>query len=307
MSVRPRIGASDLVFAVLDEDTDVAGGTPTYGTPVALANLAEINVNPNGSTSVLFADDMPAVVGETIGKIDVDFQLADISQANYALLFGHTYANGAIAEKADDQSPYIAIGFKALRSGKYSGLKVYDYFWLYKGKMSKPDSKYETKKDSINFQNVTLKGQFVALQSCDKAFRMRVRTDDAAAAGLLSAFFTQVTLPTADVTDLTVTIAQGTAGHAGDVRLTFAKDSGLSFGISDLSELNVFAINITDDDAVILPGTFVIGANGTTCVCYFTPDIAITSADHVIVVVTSGVRDSSGVGCTPASIELTWS
>jgi phi13 family phage major tail protein len=302
---RPRIGASDLVYAILDADTDVIGGTPTYGTPVALANLAKIVVNPNGSGVVGFSDDKPSTAAETIGKIDLDFELADISQANYAALLGHGYANGAIDEKADDQSPFVAIGFKALRAGKYSGSKVYDYFWLYKGIFLKPQDTYETKKDSITLQNVTLKGLFVALDS-NKSWRFRLRTDDAAAAGLLSSFFTQVTLPTADVTALSVALAQGTTTHAGDLKLTFSKGSGASFGISALNAANVFIINITDDDEVLLPGTFVIGANGTTVVCYFTPTTAITASDNIVAMVTAGVRDSSGVACTPTCKEIAW-
>jgi phi13 family phage major tail protein len=304
LAVRPRFGGSDVVYAILDEATDIAGGTPTYGTVYPLANAIKIGVNPNGSGATLFADDAARLIATTPGKIDVDIELADILPSAYATILGHSYTGGAIIEKSTDSAPYIAIGFKSLRSGKDGANLVYDYFWIYKGKMIIPTDSSDTKKDSINFQNVVLKGLFVSLIS-DNSYRMRLRTDDpAAGATLITNFFAQVTLVTADTGALSVTISQGAAAHLGDVKLVFAKVGGGSFNLSAgcLDTNGVIVINQTDDDEVILPGVFSTPAAGTTVTVYFTPTTAITSTDAITIVVTNTIVDNSGIHCTPKSL-----
>ena len=177
LAQRPLIGARDLVYAVLTESSDVAGGTATYGAVNSLAGLAKISVNPNGSASFLFGDDAPRQVAETVGKIDMEITLPDINPADYATLLGHTYSGGQIVEAATDQSPWVAIGFKALRAGSDGGTLDSDYYWIYKVKFVKPQNAYETKADTIKFNSMVFKASAAMLISSN-AYRTRIRTRD---------------------------------------------------------------------------------------------------------------------------------
>jgi phi13 family phage major tail protein len=118
-----------------------------------------ININPNGSQETLFADDGPMETAATLGKIDVEIQKNELTTQNKADLLGHEIdVNGALVYGDSDVPPYVAIGFRTLKSnGKYR------YVWLYKGKFTEPEDTNETKGDSINFQADTINGQFTRL------------------------------------------------------------------------------------------------------------------------------------------------
>jgi phi13 family phage major tail protein len=295
---RPRFGAKDLVYAVLSEPTDVEGGTPTFGAIKALAGLGKIAVNPNASQATLYGDDQLQHIADTIGKVDVSFDLADILPDAYAEVLGHTYANGQIMEKATDQSPYIAIGFKLTRTGN----PYYDYFWLYKGKLSKPDFSSDTKRETINFQAQSFKGVFQPLLA-NGNWRLRLRTDDAnVPAATLSGFFTAVPLTAAaDLGALSCVMAKATL----NLTFTFAKvGAGNVTILTDTFVLGTTAI-IAKSGANVA-GTGAWTGQGTPSAVYtFIPTVAF-GANDVAVAVTREVRDSSGVACTPAGIVLAY-
>lgn len=297
MSAQVRFGAKDLVYAVLNEASDVPGGTPTYGAVTALANLAKISVNPNGNSAILFADDGPRFAADTIGKIDVTVDLADISTVAGAEVLGHTVVNGVVTELSTDQSPYIALGFKITRTGGY-----YDYIWLLKGKLTKPDLSAETKKEGINFQTQSLKGSFVALQA-NNAWRTRLRTDDATVpAATLAGFFTTVlTTSAADLGALTLTSGAGVSGTK-TLTLTFAKAGGGTTTIQ-APTADDFQMILDSTKAILTPSSITPGAASVapTLVVVFS---SMTAAAHTIVV-TTRVKDANGVSCVAKSIAVT--
>lgn len=155
-----RIGCDNLVYAPMTTE-DTATTAPAYGTVVKAPGVMSININPNGSQETLFADDGPMETASTLGKIDVEIQKNELTTQNKADLLGHTIdTNGALVYGDSDISPWVAIGFRTLKSnGKYR------YVWLYKGKFTEPEDNNETKGDSINFQSDTISGQFVRLNS----------------------------------------------------------------------------------------------------------------------------------------------
>jgi phi13 family phage major tail protein len=299
-----RIGASGFVYAVLTESSDVSGGTPTYGTVTSCPNIKTIDFDPASSLFTGFYDDGPKFAADTVGVMKLTATFADLSPDNEAVLLGHTYTGGAIQKKATDQSPYVAIGWKTLRTGTNSGALIYDYFWLYKAKARKPQVSAQTKADSISPSEVQLEFNAVSLISQSGLYQSKVRTDDtAAAAGTISGFFSAVYLPGADMTALTVTAAEGTAGDAGKILFTFAKGSGSSFSMESTS------ITTTSCACYVLgalkAGTFSVGSAGTTVVVKFTPTVAFGGSDIGTVVVTAGAKDTNGIGCTPYSVEIT--
>lgn len=153
-----RIGCDNLVYAPMTVE-DTAAQAPTYGTVVAAPGVMSININPNGSSETLFADDGPMETASTLGRIEVEIQKNELTTQNKADLLGHTIDNkGGLCYADNDVPPYVAIGFRTLKSNGN-----YRYVWLYKGKFNEPEDANETKGDSINFQADTISGNFTRL------------------------------------------------------------------------------------------------------------------------------------------------
>lgn len=168
MAKKVLIGLDKFYYAVLNSDT-TAG--VSYQTPVALKGALTVSYNPNSEVATLFADDGPYDTAETIGEIELEVGIADISQEDYAVLMGHTITGGVLNELATDQPIDVAFGFRAKRSN--SG---YSYFWFLKGKFSKPSIDHETKGDSISWQTPKMMGKFAA-RIYDSRYKSSTRDD----------------------------------------------------------------------------------------------------------------------------------
>ncbi len=297
-----RIGASGFVYALLTESSDVLSGTPTYGSPVSCPNVKTIDFDPASSLFTGFYDDGPKFSADTVGVMKLTATFADLSPTNEAALLGHTYTGGQVQKKATDASPYVAIGWKTLRTGTTGGTNIYDYFWLYKCKARKPQVAAQTKADTISPSEVQLEFNCVALISQGGLYQNKLRTDDdAAAAATISGFFSTVALPSADLTALTVTAAEGSAGT---IAFTFAKGSGASFSMAADSANSVTMPVYLVSTGALRAGTYVIGAAGTTVVVVFTPTVAFGGSASAVAVVNAGAKDTSGIGCTPYSVQI---
>ena len=153
-----RIGCDNLVYAILNADD---GSTdPTYGEVKEAPGVMSLTINPNASSATIFYDDGPGESAATLGNIEVEIQKNELTTEQKADFLGHTIdTKGAIIYGANDVPPWLAIGYRTLKSnGKYR------YVWLYKGKFLEPEDASETKGDNINFQPETITGQFVKLE-----------------------------------------------------------------------------------------------------------------------------------------------
>ncbi len=197
-----RIGVSNFHYALMTaEETKTT--LPTYDTPISAPGLMSLNINPNSSIDTLFADDGPFETASTIGQIEVELQKNALSTANKVDLLGKTVdTKGGIISSDTDLPPWVAIGFKSLKSnGKYR------YVWLYKGKFSDPEDNNETKGDSINWQSDTITGNFVKLMyeyssgtgtdaKILRPWKYEMDEDDTAAdATVISGWFSAVVMP----------------------------------------------------------------------------------------------------------------
>ena len=196
-----RIGCDNLVYAKMTTE-DTASVAPTYGEVTKAPGVMSININPNGSLETLFADDGPMESAATLGKIEVEIQKNELTTQNKADLLGHEIdTNGALVYGDSDVPPYVAIGFRTLKSnGKYR------HVWLYKGKFTEPEDNNETKGDSINFQSDTISGQFTNLSFPYKVNGKSVRPwkyeldadNTEASSAVIAAWFTAPVMPAAD-------------------------------------------------------------------------------------------------------------
>ena len=165
------IGLRDVHYAILSTDTKEGA---SYATPELLSGAIAANVNPNTSSATLFADDGPYDSATTLGEIELELNMADIPPKHAAALLGHTYKNGVLIKKASDQPPYVAIGYRSLKS---SG--AYRYTWLYKGKFTDGEQANNTKGDSIEYQTPTITGSFVK-RDFDDMWQAEADSDDTA-------------------------------------------------------------------------------------------------------------------------------
>ena len=297
LAQRPRIGLKDVVYAVLDESTDVAGGTPVWGTIYPLSNALDMSFDPGSATASLFADDGLKFASDTVGEMKITLGVADLLPEHVARLLGHEYSAGQIIDNVSDQSPYVALGAKLSRSGKDGANEVYDYVWLYKVKLSKPKFDAKTKGSSIEYQTPMMEGLVCALTSSGD-YRLRMRTDDpAASATTLTNFFTTVQLPGASMT------AVSFASVAGDdsdntITLTFGK-SGESFAIANADDLGISV-------SVVSTGALIAGTSTyTRSVAGVAPTVTISNANITavayLVTVNASIKDTNGVAVTPTS------
>jgi phi13 family phage major tail protein len=164
------IGLKNLVYAKLL--TDPPTGQATYEAAKKIAGAISANINPNSSNETLFADDGPYDTASTIGQIALEMNVADLPLEVQAELFGHTLtAEGVLIRKGADTPPWVAVGFKSLKSNG-----AYRYTWLAKGKFSLPEQNNETKGDSVNFQTPTASGSFVK-RECDDEWERHTDED----------------------------------------------------------------------------------------------------------------------------------
>ena len=148
-----QVGLNNLHFAILTKDT---AEELIYETPKPIVGAIEATINPAVDTQELYADDQLWESVSTLGKIDVEVGTADLPLAVRAKLLGNEIVDGVLIENKADIPPYIALGFKSLKSnGKYR------YVWLLKGVAQPMAEDYSTKKDSVEHKTPSISFTFM--------------------------------------------------------------------------------------------------------------------------------------------------
>ncbi len=286
MAKKVLIGLDQFHYALLTSDT-TAG--VTYDTPVPLKGARTISYNPNSEVATLFADDGPYDTAETIGELELEVGIADISQEDYAALMGHTITGGVMSELATDQPIDVAFGFRAKRSnGGYS------YYWFLKGKFAKPSMDHETKADSISWQTPTLPGKFVT-RTYDGRYKYSTRDDaDDYAPATGTDWFTTVygtSLDTAPATfSSSIPSANGTATQTTNITLTFSEP----ILTSSVTAENFTLIQVTS--GATISGSLSVSSATVT----MTISAILTASTSYSMVIGKGVKDLAGNGMSSA-------
>ena len=292
MNEAPKIGLDEVHIArVLSDD---ANGI-VYDTPIALKGAVNASVNPNSDVATDYGDNGVFFVTNNRGNTEMNLEMIDVDPDTLALMLGQTKANGITVETPLDQSPYFAVGFRVWIAGEKDGEKRYQYFWYAKGKFSVPETGGSTKKESIEFGHTNLTAQFAQTIANGVICTHARSDDDTVSASIITNWFNApVTATTVDTSKLTVT-----AVYANDkVTFTGAKTSGGTFVFAQGSIIDGDTIGVLDENGALVKGTYVAsGTASASPTIVFTPD-----ADAEIPVsgfVTSGLKDSFGVGATP--------
>jgi phi13 family phage major tail protein len=179
-----RVGFRENVFAELEVDNST---TLTYKAKrTDVVEAINFDVAPqNADPDVQYAEDVESDVlypdPEFVGTIEAK----EIPLALRAWMLGHTIdTNGVMVEKAGDQGPYFAYGFK---SKKRNGADR--YVWLYKCRASEMSETYRTQEGKTQTRQ-TDKIQITAIKRThDGEYRAQVDSDTAAFATAAATFF----------------------------------------------------------------------------------------------------------------------
>lgn len=295
----PKIGLDNVVIAkVLSDD---ANGI-TYDSVIPLKGAVNATVNPNSDVAVDFADNGPFFSASNRGNTELSLEMIDVDVDVIAALLGQYKSNGITVETPLDQSSDYALGFRVWLAGKdANGNNKYQYFWYAKGKFSVPETGGETKTDSLNFGHISMTAQFVQTQFVPAGQEAgtictHIRTDDPTVPATVKEnwFNAPVVSVTTDDSELTVTAAYA----GGKVTITGAKDSGASFVFAPATAIPGQTIIVTDSGGDAIKGTVVCSTTASA-----SPTIVFTPGEDegtpAAIAVTSGLKDSFGVGCTP--------
>ena len=281
MARKVLIGLDKFYYALLNSDTTAS---VSYQAPVALRGALAVSYNPNSEVSTLFADDGPYDTAETIGEVELDVGIADISQEDYAAIMGHTITGGVMNELATDQPVDVAFGFRAKRSNA-----GFSYYWFLKGKFSKPSMDHETKGDKIGWQTPTMNGKFVA-RIYDGRYRSTTRddaTDYTAAIG--TAWFTSVYGTTADTTAPTYSSSVPSASSTSatqttNITITFSEPI-----LSSTVTAENFAL-ILATAATTISGALTVSSGIVT----MTISALLTASASYNMILGKGIKDETG-------------
>ena len=302
MNEAPKIGLDNVVIAKVLSDS--AEGI-TFGEVIALKGAVNATVNPNSDVAVDFADNGPFFSASNRGNTELSLEMIDVDPDVLAQLLGQKKVSGITVETPLDQSSDYAVGFRVWLAGKdANNNNRYQYFWYAKGKFSVPETGGETKTDSLNFGHINVTAQFVQTQFVPDGQETgtictHVRTDDPTVPASVKEnwFNAPVVSVATDSSELTVTASMG-ANNV--ITFTGAKDSGASFVFAPSSAVVGQTILVFDASGDAVSGTLEVSSTAST-----SPTIKFTpSADAetpASVAVTSGLKDSFGVGATPMS------
>jgi phi13 family phage major tail protein len=182
----PLVGLKNLHAVKLTKDDSIG---VTYDAEIRKIALAvQADIKPSMSTENFYADDGIAETVNQLGDIPVDIEVGHLTTDDLAFLLGATVnTDGVIEFSANDQAPYVALGFE---SEKSNGAKR--FVWLYKGKFSLPESSSKTKADKPEFQTEKISATFIARQS-DGKWKGQVDSDDEGiGANVITNWFTAV-------------------------------------------------------------------------------------------------------------------
>ena len=295
----PKIGLDNVVIAKVLSDTKDG---ISFGSVIPLKGAVNATVNPNSDVAVDYADNGPFFASSNRGNTELSLEMIDVDPDVLAALLGQRKVNGVTVETSLDQSSDYALGFRVWLAGKDANENNrYQYFWYAKGKFSVPETGGETKTESLNFGHINVTAQFVQTQYIPNGQEAgtictHIRTDDPTVPSSVKEnwFNAPVVETTSDSSELTVIAAYANS----KVTFTGAKDSGASFVFVQGSIIPGQTIGVLDASGDLVDGEYVASITASAA-----PTIVFTPAQDAEtptqVFVTSGLKDSFGVGATP--------
>lgn len=178
------VGLDSIYYAICKKD-DIDG--VEYETPVRYAGAIQFTSAPTTNNANLYADNQLAEVATALGDIPVTLNMTDIPADIAAKLLGSQIdENGVLLSSASDNAPYVAVGFRALKSDG-----SYRYVWLYKGKFQPESTDIQTRGETPAFQTPTLNATFMP-RKFDGQWRARLDEGEGVDQAIIDGWFAQV-------------------------------------------------------------------------------------------------------------------
>lgn len=147
------IGLKDLVYAKMTVGED---GTVSYGEVKKLAEAISADLSVTVAEGTLYADDAVSESVKEFVKGALKLGIKDLETATVADILGQEVdEENVIYGGAEDEAPYLAVGFRAKKTGD-----KYRYIWLYKVQFKVPNEKFQTKGEAIQFNTPEIEGEF---------------------------------------------------------------------------------------------------------------------------------------------------
>lgn len=181
-----RVGVRNVVIAFLTEGTDTETIAPAYSEVEDGVETIEITVaNKNADPDIQYADDVESDVMYPDPEVTIGLNVKELPLALQAKMLGHTVdANGVMVEKAGDQPPYLALGFKSEKRNRKDR-----YVWYLKGRAQPLEETYRTKEGTtITRQTDKVNITFIK-RTNDGALSYKVDEDNPLFAMAKAAFF----------------------------------------------------------------------------------------------------------------------
>jgi phi13 family phage major tail protein len=179
-------GMKYAVFAKIA--TEPATTAPTYNTGVVIGKAMDAEIKANFNEASLYGDDAPAEYVKELKDVDVTLGVTTIPGEAATALFGSTLTaktdsdGEKVSYKDTDTASYGGLGFIARES--IDNVVGYMLVWLPKVKFAPSDNKFQTKGDSITFQNESISGKAVRCNSGEWKNIEHYSTEAAAIAAL---------------------------------------------------------------------------------------------------------------------------
>ena len=115
MSIKRQIGIRDFHVAVLNENTDIAGGTPTYETITKIPGIITATCSTERTSDSFYSDDTVEDTYSSFNQITVELEVSNLSIAERKLLLGQNTKKGVAVGNVDDTPNYVAMKVMLLK------------------------------------------------------------------------------------------------------------------------------------------------------------------------------------------------
>ena len=136
-------------------------GDPIYDGAKSPGKAISCNVEIENYDAELYADDVLVESDKSFKNGTATVTIDDENLATAANLLGHTFQDGVIVRKADDNAPYVGFGRIVMKL--VNNVKKYKVEFLYKVKFGEPSVENQTKGEDIEFDTMELEGKVTAL------------------------------------------------------------------------------------------------------------------------------------------------
>ncbi|WP_143318925.1 major tail protein [Clostridium sp. HBUAS56010] len=149
-----RINVNNPVYCKMLTD-DSAG--VTYEPEIkSLGEAMQVQVTSQTASGEIFGNGIKVNKEDRLVGMTLAMDITKIPPASAAEILGHEVKDGVVIDNADDDAPYIAIGYQVDGTGKNK-----ECVWLLKGKAQPINDSVQQRTTTINYSTQTLNVNFI--------------------------------------------------------------------------------------------------------------------------------------------------